>query len=101
MPYGTNNPGGGGEDYFESNGTKSPKVEGEMEDEHMPSAVLPKSILAGKHFEVGDKVELTITGIHDDEVTVEYSYGDKDKGAESEPAETPTPDENSMAAMMS
>lgn len=46
-------------------------------------ALLPKSILAGKTFQVGDEVVLKITALRGDEVEVEYS---------SEP-ETPPEDE--------
>lgn len=43
------------------------------------SAMLPKSILAGKHFDPGDEVVLKVVAIHGDEVEVEYSEsGTKD-----------------------
>ena len=60
--------------------------------EELTSAVLHKSILAGKHFDVGEEVVLKITGMSDDEITVEYATGEggsKDSGetgSESEPA---------------
>lgn len=38
------------------------------------SAMLPKSILAGKHFDPGDEVVLKVVAIHGDEVEVEYRF---------------------------
>jgi hypothetical protein len=47
------------------------------------SAMLPKSILAGKHFDPGDEVVLKVVAIHGDEVEVEYSEsGTKDNAKE-------------------
>ena len=54
--------------------------EGNREDQGETTALLPKSILAGKHFDVGDSVVLKITGIHDSDVMVEYdTSGTKDE----------------------
>jgi len=36
-------------------------------------ATLPKAILAGKDFKVGDEVVLKITAMHDSEISVEYA----------------------------
>lgn len=57
-------------------------TEGESDSE---SAVLPKSILAGKKFKVGEEVVLKITGIQDDSITVEYATGKGGKEDYSEP----------------
>lgn len=47
-----------------------------------PTALLPKSILMGKEFNVGDEVVLKITHIYEDEIAVEYATGEKSKGEE-------------------
>lgn len=54
-------------------------MDGEQEEEHETSALLPKSILAGKEFKVGEEVVLKIVSMHDDEIEVEYSEGKPDK----------------------
>ncbi len=43
------------------------------------TALLPKSILAGKKFDVGDEVILKIVAMHDEEIEVEYSYEEPHK----------------------
>lgn len=43
-------------------------------------AILPKSILAGKDFNVGDEVTLKITAMHDQQISVAYAPS-KDKDA--------------------
>lgn len=62
--------------------------EGEDGDEHGHVATLPKSILMGKTFNVGDEVVLKITAIRGGEVEVEYA---SEPGDETEPE--PAPDE--------
>jgi hypothetical protein len=47
------------------------KMEGENSDQ--PTAIIPKSLLAGKEFNVGDEVCLEITEMHEDDVSVRYS----------------------------
>jgi hypothetical protein len=54
------------------------------ENENVAVATLPKSILQGKTFEVGDRVTLKITAIRDGEVDVEYG-----EQPEPEPEEPP------------
>lgn len=65
------------------------------------TAMLPKTILAGKKFDVGDEVVLKIVAFHDDQVEVAYSYGDegKEKGGDYE--EEPSSDTGgAMADLM-
>jgi hypothetical protein len=54
-----------------------PEDKGEEEDQGEDmgeqTALLPKSILAGKLFKVGDEVVLKITGMHENEIQVEYA----------------------------
>lgn len=45
----------------------------EKEDEGGETALLPKSILAGKDFQPGEEVVLKVVHIYDDEVEVEYA----------------------------
>lgn len=49
-----------------------------------PSALLPKTILGGKKFEVGDEVVLRIKADHGDEVEVEYAPEKPEGEGESE-----------------
>lgn len=55
----------------------------EPHDESGETALLPKSILAGKEFRPGEEVVLKIVRVHDDEVEVEYAP-EKPKESESE-----------------
>lgn len=54
---------------------------GEGDPENQPeegeTALLPKSILAGKEFNPGDEVVLKIVRINEDEVEVSYAKSDK------------------------
>lgn len=60
------------------------------------TALLPKSILMGKKFDVGDEVVLRITGIHENEISVAYAEEPKkEEGGEKEGmAEAPMPGGN-------
>ena len=72
-----------GADTGDESKAESKPEEGQEDD--ATEAVLPKSILAGKHFDVGDEVVLKITGIHDEQVSVKYApakEGDEDEGEE-------------------
>jgi hypothetical protein len=61
--------------------TKDEKTEEEGAGE---SAMLPKSILAGKTFNPGDELVLKVVAIHGDEVEVEYAKeGTEDNQRES------------------
>ena len=51
------------------------------------TAILPKSILAGKEFKPGEEVVLKIVAIHDNDVEVEYASEEGSK--EEEAGETP------------
>jgi hypothetical protein len=51
----------------------------EDQKENETSALLPKSILAGKEFKVGDEVVLKIDAMYDDEIEVSYATGKEDK----------------------
>ena len=89
MPMETKEPMAGGDDLYSDGAdtaatdeeTKSPDKPDEQQDD-ATEAVLPKSILAGKEFNVGDEVVLTVTGIHDDQISVKYATakgGDESK----------------------
>jgi hypothetical protein len=84
-------------------GSDAGKADGEMSDKGGQTYLLPKEVLMGKHFEVGDEVVLKITGMHDDSIQVEYAP-EKGKGEEGEEeyegdkeAEAP-PEEQQQAA---
>lgn len=61
----------------------SPAPEKDNESEEGETALLPKSILAGKKFEVGEEVIFKIVHEYDDEIEVEYAH-DESKENESE-----------------
>lgn len=63
----------------------------EAEDTEAPAeetALLPKTILGGKTFNVGDEVVLKVTAIYDDEVEVAYATGDEEEAANVPMSET-------------
>ncbi len=55
------------------NEAAEPQGEEQGEESVAESALLPKSILAGKTFNVGDEVVLKIKAMHDNEIEVEYA----------------------------
>lgn len=60
----------------------------------MQTALIPKSLLAGKDFKPGDEVVLKIVRFTNDEAEVQYAYGDEGDEEEEqapEPAEEPAP----------
>lgn len=62
--------------------------EGQEAEPATKTALIPKSILGGKEFKVGDEVVLKITHDYEDEVAVEY--------APEKPTETPTEEETEL-----
>lgn len=56
------------------------------DDTDSASAVIPKSLLAGKNFKPGDEVIFKIDSIHDDEVIISYAP-EKKGGDEGEMSE--------------
>ncbi len=62
------------------------------------TALLPKSILAGKKFDVGDSVILEIVAMHNDEITVRYSE-EPDKPSEPDKASASEPSMNESESM--
>lgn len=53
--------------------SKPPAAEDEAEGDVGETALLPKSILAGKDFKPGDEVVLKVVHLYDDEVEVAYA----------------------------
>jgi hypothetical protein len=68
------------------------------ENENVAVATLPKSILQGKTFEVGDRVTLKITAIRDGEVDVEYGSEAEEEPPVGEPAAEETAEEGEEGA---
>lgn len=60
----------------------------ESEDTGEATALLPKSILAGKEFKPGDEVVLEIVHLYEDEVEVKYAKEKPGEDEYSAPAET-------------
>lgn len=74
-----------------------PSPEGDKDEESAgASALIPKSLLAGKDFTVGDEVVLKIVHEYEDEVEVEYA---PEKPKE-KPTEKPAPSANDEIDMM-
>jgi len=93
MPTGNYaNPGGGQDADMFSDGAEPQAPE--MAETEKPSegqtAVIPKSLLAGKEFKPGQEVVLKVVAIHDNDVEVEYA---SEKG----PEEGEAPPEEEMA----
>lgn len=94
LPYGGAPPA---DDDLYSDGAKpADKPEEKMDEKGEDAAdsieaTLPRSILAGKTFEVGDEVVLKITSMHDNEISVKYApakegdEGGKEKAPMTEP----------------
>jgi len=91
------------DNYYEDGPAQTPPPAGKGSDAgasegaNEPTALIPKQLLAGKKFNVGDEVVLKITAMHGDAVQVAYApekgegeeeyEGDKD--AEAPPEEQP------------
>lgn len=67
------------------------------------TAVLPKSILAGKDFKPGEEVVLKIVAIHDDSVEVAYATDDEEhkEGKEEPEGGAPAPEAESSGGSSS
>lgn len=65
----------------EPESTEEDSQEPNEEDKGEITGLLPKEILMGKDFKVGEEVVLKITAIHDDEIQVAYATGKSDKSS--------------------
>ena len=76
----------------------------EQHEEGGTTAVIPKAILAGKKFNVGDEVVLRIDAFQGDEVVVSYAQEKPGEGEEAPPERPPPPPPggggDEMAGMM-
>jgi hypothetical protein len=64
------------------------EINPQPEEAEGATALLPKSILAGKKFQPGDEIVLKVVRLYDDEVEVEYaSAPEGDAGGEDEGGE--------------
>lgn len=59
-------------------------------DDGKSTSILPRSFFAGKDLKVGDKCDVTVTAIHENDVEVEPC----DSGDEEKPEEDAQPDES-------
>lgn len=90
-------------DYYSNPGTEeagsdSPPANNQADSEDTETAeeqtaLLPKTILGGKKFEVGDEVVLKIVSMYDDEVEVVYATGDEEE-TPNQPMQESSPDMN-------
>ncbi len=84
-----------------SSETPAPKPDAETKDgkeEEGETALLPKSILAGKEFKPGEEVVLKIVHMYDDEVEVAYATGEE-KDENSKPADMGDEMSKSLSSM--
>ena len=86
-----------GDDLYSDGAPEAPEKAAE-EKEDKPEggddaieAVLPRSILAGKTFEVGDEVILKITAMHDNEISVKYAPAKESGGDKEAPTKEDAP----------
>lgn len=85
----------------EAAGTEVPQPETTADDS--ATAELPKALLGGKDFNVGDRVELEVVKIMEDSVLVKYYTGDEEQTEAPpppEPAAAPGAPPGGMAGMM-
>lgn len=69
------------EDYYGEQGSSGSEG-GKEKGPNSSTTLLPKSVLMGKDFKVGDEVVLKITAIRGDEVAVEYASGEDESPKE-------------------
>lgn len=73
------------DDLYDDSPSAPPESAKDKKSEGEPTALLDKSVLGGKEFNVGEEVVLKIVAMHDNEVEVEYAPEkpeSKDKGGE-------------------
>lgn len=61
----------------------------EMDERDEATALIPKSVTGGKHFEPGDRIVLSVVAVQEDELVVKYATEKEEKG-ESESEEEPS-----------
>ena len=71
-------------DYYSSDEAAPSEAQGEVPEEkgkenesEQTTALIPKALLAGKDFKVGDEVIFKITHMYEDEVEIEYATEEK------------------------
>ena len=89
MAYESSNPGNPGpamaDDNYFDDGPKGEPQDKQKEGMEQ-TGLLPKSLMAGKDFKVGEEITLKITAIHEKDFEVEYAHeegGEKEEGGES------------------
>lgn len=65
--------------------TKNKPQSVDEQEKDNPSALIPKSLLAGKKFNPGDEIVLEIVAEHGEEVEVKYASEKPDKESETKP----------------
>ena len=68
--------------YDEEPDDQHETLKADQESDTEPVGLLPKSVLQGKTYSVGDTVTFKITGIHDDQIEVSPSGSAEPKEAE-------------------
>lgn len=56
------------------------------EEEKDTTALIPKTLFAGKDFKPGDEIVLKIVHLYEDEAEVEYAHGDEKEEGKPEPS---------------
>lgn len=103
MAYGNSNPGPAGpsSDMFsDGDGAAPEKKEGMEEEGGEATGILPKSLMAGKDFKVGEEIVLKITHIGEDSFEVEYSKGKDEKSHDDKEPAMAGGGDSGMSGMM-
>lgn len=89
-PYGNPSPADDSAMYSDQRPGERPPEDKPPRPEGAPTAMLDKSVFAGKDIKAGDEIVLKVLEVHDKDCTVAYSNGSKkDKPSESEPPQPP------------
>lgn len=96
---GPKNPGPDMADDYETSTAREDKAETDETEETHPTALIPKTLLAGKEFKVGEEVVFKIVHMYEDEVEIEYAYDDEDN-EESDSEEEKMPRRHRRRRMM-
>jgi hypothetical protein len=97
---GYGNPGTGSDDDYFSDAPAKPEAQ---EQESEPEGILPKALMAGKNFKVGDEIVLQVTRVGENDFSVKYAPAEnsdhyKEESGAGEKAEAPPTTD--MASMM-
>lgn len=100
-----------GEDYYDDSSTPPPATksgadapkDGDGEDDGAKTSILPRSFFPNEDLKVGDKCDVEVKAIHENDVEVEYAMDSKDDQEDQPQEQEVAPqggDDGSMSSMM-